>query len=284
MGDKTKKRYYWIKLKTDFFSREDIDFLLSQKNGAEYVVLYQMLCLNTANNNGKLESQIGEMIVRFDAEKVVRDCKYFDIDTVNVAMSLYKQMGLIYAEEDGTLRISEFDNLVGSESSSAKRVREYRERQKVLQCNTNVTQEYRDKSIEYRDIDNKEKKENVLKENKEKNTIHPSDEDTHSFTLEQNEIFNKIFNKFNKLYKQEGKPELIELTKTNKKRIISILNKGYIYRDISMVIMYLHDDWVNHPEKHKTDMSIYWNPDVVLQVAKFPTRLQQAQIWYESED
>ena len=72
------KTFYWIKLKTDFFRREEIDFLLSRKNGAEYVVLYQMICLNTANSDGKLETKIGEMIVPYNAEKIARDCKYFD--------------------------------------------------------------------------------------------------------------------------------------------------------------------------------------------------------------
>ncbi len=38
------KRYYWIKLKTNFFNQSEIDFLLAQPNGCEYVVLYQMLC------------------------------------------------------------------------------------------------------------------------------------------------------------------------------------------------------------------------------------------------
>lgn len=44
---KTKK-YYWIKLKTDFFNLAEIDFLLGQENGCQYIVLYQMLCLQTA--------------------------------------------------------------------------------------------------------------------------------------------------------------------------------------------------------------------------------------------
>ena len=77
MGD--NKRYYWIKLKTDFFNQQTIDFLLSQKNGCEYIVLYQMLCLNTANNNGEMCSKIGEMIVPYNVEKIVRDTKYFVI-------------------------------------------------------------------------------------------------------------------------------------------------------------------------------------------------------------
>lgn len=31
------KRYYWIKLKTDFFNQSEIDFLLAQPNGCEYI-------------------------------------------------------------------------------------------------------------------------------------------------------------------------------------------------------------------------------------------------------
>ena len=90
MGD--NKRYYWIKLKTDFFNQQTIDFLLSQKNGCEYIVLYQMLCLNTANNNGEMWSKIGEMIVPYNVEKIVRDTKYFDFDTVTIALELFKKL------------------------------------------------------------------------------------------------------------------------------------------------------------------------------------------------
>ena len=148
---KEQKRYYWIKLKTDFFNQETIDFLLSQENGCQYIVLYQMLCLNTANNNGEMATRIGEMIVPFDVNKIVRDTKYFNFDTVAVALELFKKLGLIYQEEGEILRIANFDDMVGSESSSAKRVREFREKQKALQCNTNVTQENRDKRKENRD-------------------------------------------------------------------------------------------------------------------------------------
>lgn len=160
------KRYYWIKLRTDFFSMNEIDFLMSQKNGSDYVVLYQMLCLNTANTNGVLVNKIGEMIVPFDIDKIVRDTKYFDYDTVIVALELYKKLGLIYEDNNKCLIISNYDEMVGSETSSAKRVREYRERkkeQKALQCNSDVTynvaQENRDKSIDIRDKDKEKDKE-----------------------------------------------------------------------------------------------------------------------------
>ena len=132
MGD--NKRYYWIKLKTDFFNQQTIDFLLSQKNGCEYIVLYQMLCLNTANNNGEMCSKIGEMIVPYNVEKIVRDTKYFDFDTVTIALELFKKLGSIYEEEDKILKITNFNEMVGSEASNpnAQRQKRFRERQKQL--------------------------------------------------------------------------------------------------------------------------------------------------------
>lgn len=167
-----EKKFYWIKLKVDFFRREEIDFLLSQKNGAEYVVLYQMICLNTANSDGKLETKIGEMIVPYNAEKIARDCKYFDVDTVNIAMTLYKKLGLIYEEQEGGLKIADFDDMVGGETKWAAKKRLYRKQQNQLPTadikedkqedisedieEDIVRQEYRDKSIEYRDIDNRD--------------------------------------------------------------------------------------------------------------------------------
>ena len=184
------KRFYWIKLKTDFFNQEAIDFLMSQENGCEYIVLYQMLCLKTANNDGIMATQVGEMIVPYDVKKIVRDTKYFDTDTVIVALELFKKIGLIYEQEDGLLKLSNYDEMVGSESSSAKRVREYRER-KALQCNKNVTQEieYRDKSI---DIDiEKEKKD---KKEVTKRFAPPSVEEVKEYCDErQNEIDAQAF-------------------------------------------------------------------------------------------
>lgn len=120
---KENKRYYWIKLKTDFFNQETIDFLLSQPNGCEYIVLYQMLCLNTANSNGLMATKIGEMIVPYDVNKIVRDTKHFSFDTVAVALELFKRLGLIYEEDNRVLKVAHLEEMVGSESKWAEKKR-----------------------------------------------------------------------------------------------------------------------------------------------------------------
>lgn len=121
MAEYNKQRYYWIKLTDHFLTSDTVDFLLSQKNGANYVVLYQMLCLKSVNSNGLLARQIGEIIVPYDVEKIQRDCKHFDIDTVRVALELYKKLGLVYEQQDGILQIANFERLVGSQTISAEK-------------------------------------------------------------------------------------------------------------------------------------------------------------------
>lgn len=119
----TGKRYYWIKLKESFMNSDTVDYLMSQPNGANYVVLYQMLCLKTINTEGRLSRRIGEIIIPYDVEKIQRDCKWFSADTIRVALKLYHSFGLIYEDVDGTLVLADHSNLVGSETDWAAQKR-----------------------------------------------------------------------------------------------------------------------------------------------------------------
>lgn len=120
MSNKTGKRFYWLKLKPEFMQGDLVDFLMSQKNGANYVVLYQMLCVKAINTNGELVSNIGEILIPYDAEKIQRECKWFDIDTIVIAIELYKKLGLVYEQANGVLTISNFSEIVGGETYWAK--------------------------------------------------------------------------------------------------------------------------------------------------------------------
>ena len=168
-----EKKYYWIKLKANFFDLDTIDWLLSQKNGAEYVVLYQKLCLLTANKGGEMSTEIGEMIVPYNAEKIARDTK-FSFDTVVVALELFKKIGLIYEQENGILRIPYVQEVVGSETEYAQKKREYRKKlseQKALPSKTmseTMSETKSDKSIEI-ELENRDK--SIDKEKEERKSI-----------------------------------------------------------------------------------------------------------------
>ena len=122
------KKYYWIRLKTDFFDQDTIDFLMGQENGAKYVVIYQMLMLKTAQQNGLLATKTNEIMIPYDVKKIVRDTKYFDFDTVTIALELLKKLGLVYEEENNILKLTEVEKLVGSEGKSAQWMRDKRAR------------------------------------------------------------------------------------------------------------------------------------------------------------
>ncbi len=184
----TGKRYYWMKLKDSFMTSETVDFLMSQPNGANYVVLYQMLCLKTINTEGRFERQIGAVLIPYDIEKIQRDTKWFTIDTIRVALKLYMQLELIYTDENGVLVIANHNELVGSETDYAAKNRRIRQSQKEARqlpagdssghivssdVSDNVTTENRDKRVENRDksLDTREQ---IL------DSISMNDDDTHA--------------------------------------------------------------------------------------------------------
>lgn len=126
MAEYNSQRFYWIKLTEKFMTSDTVDFLMEQKDGANYVVIYQMLCLKTINNDGCLSRKIGEVIIPYNVEKIQRDLKWFSIDTIRVALGLYRQLGLIYEQDDGSLKITDFDRLIGSQTISAEKKQEQR--------------------------------------------------------------------------------------------------------------------------------------------------------------
>lgn len=158
----TGKRYYWMKLKESFMTSDTIDYFMSLPDGANYVVLYQMLCLKTINTEGRFERKIGAVLIPYDVEKIRRDTKWFSADTIRVALNLYMQFGLIYTDENGVMVIANHKNLVGSETDWAEKKSRQRMNANsvpalpdVDKCGdnvpTNVPIENRDKRIEIRD-------------------------------------------------------------------------------------------------------------------------------------
>lgn len=147
-------KYYWIKIKTGFLTSKEVDYIMRQKGGSDYIVLYHSLCLLAINSDGLLADRIGELIVPYDENKLFGLTKgWFSIDTIRVGLALFTQLGLVFKNEDGILRLTDFNEIVGSETFDA-----LRKRRKVLELKggneaENFRQENRD--IEIREIESK---------------------------------------------------------------------------------------------------------------------------------
>ena len=153
------KKFWYIQLNVNFFEDERIDWLCEQKNGYAYVVLYLKLCLKTANNNGILTRQIGDMIIPYNVDKIA-EVTHMNVDVVRVALELYKRIGLVYEadENNNFMRLPEVPGMVGYTTQAAIEKARYREKKKLLEtgqlkdsCPDNVRQELRVKSLELRD-------------------------------------------------------------------------------------------------------------------------------------
>lgn len=136
---KSTKRYYWIKLKQDFFGQKEIKKLRRLPGGDTLTIIFLKLQLLSLNDNG---------IIYFDGlEKRFEEEIALEIDeepdNVRFTISYLLQIGWI--EESNTDEAISYNLVkieVGSESTSAARVRRHRANlasSKALQCNSLVT-------------------------------------------------------------------------------------------------------------------------------------------------
>lgn len=126
------KKFWYIQLNVNFFEDERIDWLCEQKNGYAYVVLYLKLCLKTANNNGILSRQIGDMIIPYHVEKIA-EITHMDADVVRVALELYKRIGLVYEADAACnfMRLPDVPDMVGYVTQEGVKKRRQRERRRT---------------------------------------------------------------------------------------------------------------------------------------------------------
>ena len=129
------KKYYWLKLKRDFFKRHDIRIIEELPNGKEYILFYLKLLLESIDHEGSLRFSD---TVPYN-EQMLSVITNTNIDIVRSAMKMFASLNMIEVFDDETSYVAEVNKLIGCETSVAERVRKHRETQRLLQCNTDVT-------------------------------------------------------------------------------------------------------------------------------------------------
>ena len=118
------KRYFWLKLRRDFFKRHDIRIIEGMEDGREMVLFYLKLLLESIDHQGKL--RFSEKIPY--TEIMLGTITNTDTDIVGKAMEALKMLDLVEVTEDGTIYLHQAEEMTGFESEWAKKKREYRDR------------------------------------------------------------------------------------------------------------------------------------------------------------
>lgn len=127
---KKNKKYYWFKMKSDFFESPVLKRLKRIPGGDTYIVLYINMLSHSVKTEGCLHFEYTEDT--FSEElAIILDS---DAETVNFLLKLLLKYNVLTVDGDNYYLLDAIGN-IGSESESANRVRNYRERQKRLLLN-----------------------------------------------------------------------------------------------------------------------------------------------------
>lgn len=128
------KRYYWLRLKDDFFSSKRIKKLRKLPGGDTYTIIYLKLQLLSIKSEG--------IITYTGLEDSIIDELALDLDetpeAVSVTLNFLLATGLAETNDNVHYLLPYAIENTGSEGASAQRVRTHRKR-KTLQCNADVT-------------------------------------------------------------------------------------------------------------------------------------------------
>lgn len=120
------KKYYWLKLKEDFFRQKEIKKLRKIAGGDTYTIIYLKMMLLSLKDEGKLffegleDSFIDEVALEIDE----------DLENVKVTIMFLLKCGLIEELTENEFLMTKAYESIGSETQSAERVRRFRKRKK----------------------------------------------------------------------------------------------------------------------------------------------------------
>jgi len=121
------RKYYYLKLKENFFDSDEIKILESQKDGYIYSNILLKMYLRSLRNEGKL---MYRNIIPYTPE-ILATLTGHQVGTVEKALQVFEKLGLIEILDNGAIYIMDIQNFIGQSSTEADRQRQYYNRVKT---------------------------------------------------------------------------------------------------------------------------------------------------------
>jgi predicted phage replisome organizer len=131
----SEKKYFWLKLPTDFFKDRVMKKLKRMAGGTTYMIIYQKMLLLSLENEGNIifenveDSFESEMSLELDE----------NVEDIQMTMMFLAKNDLINKVDENTYYMTQVPEMIGSETSAAKRMRKSRKSKSVTKLQNNVT-------------------------------------------------------------------------------------------------------------------------------------------------
>lgn len=249
------KKYYYLRLKDNFFDSDELKILESMKDGYLYSNILLKLYLRSLKNDGKL---VVNDRIPYNAEMLASVTGH-QVGTIKQALSMFKELGLIEILENGAIYMLDIQNFIGKGSTEADRQRLYDRRiseerkQKKLTQSRNLEEILKKSTPE---IEIELEKDIEIEKEKEIIHSHVSHDDVDKSHIEIIEYLNlKTGSKF----KPTTKPYI--------QAIRSRLKEGYTVDDFKTVIDKKCREWKG------TKLEKYLTPKTLFAPSHFDTYL-----------
>lgn len=162
MAENDKKRYYWLKLKKDFFQSHKMKVLKALPNGRLYALIYLELLAESTSHEGALRFSD---LLPYDITTLSAVIDE-DRDNVEKAVEVLERLELLEILSDKTIYMLDISTMIGSETGQTirKKLAMVKNTEALPNSYQKNTLENRDKSIEIR-IDDDIQKEHMLEAN-----------------------------------------------------------------------------------------------------------------------
>ena len=241
----TNKKYYYLKLKDNFYESEQLIILQNMQDGYLYSDILMKLYLRSLKTEGKL--MFNDLIPY--TPSVLAQIVRHQVGTVEKALKIFKELGLIEILDNGAIYMMDIQNFIGKSSSEGDRKREYRtkiqnEKNSLLgQMSDKRPPEIEiekdiEKDIEI-EIEKDKEKENFTDTQKKKTNnityfLKIISNNNYKYIKENNDVYNKITEWLN--YKQERKELYKEIGLKNLLKQIDSKIDNYGEKDVINLI------------------------------------------------
>lgn len=116
------RKYYYLKLKDNFFDTDEMIILESMPDGYLYSNILLKLYLRSLKYNGRL--MFNEKIP-FNSQMLATITRH-SIGVIEKSMTIFKELNLVEILDSGAIYMTDMQNFIGESSTEADRKREYR--------------------------------------------------------------------------------------------------------------------------------------------------------------